>query len=496
MDKPILQLTVSFKQMLSRSNIIQRFNSTSSGISSFKTAAKKSTTQATLSSYSNNGKKNVVILGSGWGGISFLQHIDESKYNVTLISPRPHFLFTPLLPSTPVGTVDEKSIIEPVVNFAVKKTKGNVSYYEAQATKINHAENTVTIKSFSHVNPFGASKNPESIKKNDSADIKYDYLISAVGAEPNTFGIPGVEKHGMFLKEIEHSPKIRKQFIENIEKANLLPKGDPERKRLLTLVVVGGGPTGVETAGELQDYVDQDLKKYLPSIAEEVQIHLIEALPVILNMFESKLTSYAQKVLEQTSIKLHLKTAVSEVKETYLVAKTKVSDTESKLEEIPYGTLIWATGNKPRSIVTDLIKEIPEQEGSRRGLLVDEHLKVKGLNNVYAIGDNAVAGLAPTAQVAHQEAEYLTKVFNKNQIGSAKPFKYLHYGALAYLGAEKAIANITYGKRQLYTGGGLITFYIWRLLYLSMIISWRSRFKVMSDWFKLALFKRDFFKEL
>lgn len=496
MDKPILQLTVPFKQMLSRSNIIQRFNSTSSGISSFKTAAKKSTTQATLSSYSNNGKKNVVILGSGWGGISFLQHIDESKYNVTLISPRPHFLFTPLLPSTPVGTVDEKSIIEPVVNFAVKKTKGNVSYYEAQATKINHAENTVTIKSFSHVNPFGASKNPESIKKNDSADIKYDYLISAVGAEPNTFGIPGVEKHGMFLKEIEHSPKIRKQFIENIEKANLLPKGDPERKRLLTLVVVGGGPTGVETAGELQDYVDQDLKKYLPSIAEEVQIHLIEALPVILNMFESKLTSYAQKVLEQTSIKLHLKTAVSEVKETYLVAKTKVSDTESKLEEIPYGTLIWATGNKPRSIVTDLIKEIPEQEGSRRGLLVDEHLKVKGLNNVYAIGDNAVAGLAPTAQVAHQEAEYLTKVFNKNQIGSAKPFKYLHYGALAYLGAEKAIANITYGKRQLYTGGGLITFYIWRLLYLSMIISWRSRFKVMSDWFKLALFKRDFFKEL
>lgn len=483
--------------MLSRSNIIQRFNSTSSGISSFKTAAKKTTAQPTLSSYvTNNGKKNVVILGSGWGGISFLQHIDESKYNVTLISPRPHFLFTPLLPSTPVGTVDEKSIIEPVVNFAVKKTKGNVSYYEAQATKINHADNTVTIKSFSHVNPFGSSKNADSIKKNDSAEIKYDYLISAVGAEPNTFGIPGVQEHGMFLKEIEHSPKIRKQFIENIEKANLLPKGDPERKRLLTLVVVGGGPTGVETAGELQDYVDQDLKKYLPSIAEEVQIHLIEALPVILNMFESKLTSYAQKVLEQTSIKLHLKTAVSEVKEKHLIAKTKISDTESKVEEIPYGTLIWATGNKPRSIVTDLIKEIPEQEGSRRGLLVDETLKVKGLSNVYAIGDNAVAGLAPTAQVAHQEAEYLTKVFNKNQIATAKPFKYLHYGALAYLGAEKAIANITYGKKQLYTGGGVITFYIWRVLYLSMIISWRSRVKVMFDWVKLALFKRDFFKEL
>ncbi|KAL6927262.1 NADH-ubiquinone reductase (H(+)-translocating) ndi1 [Hanseniaspora valbyensis] len=486
--------------MLSRNLLLnnsKRLNSTASGISSFKTSAKKTTQQPTLSSYvTDNGKKNVVILGSGWGGISFLQHIDESKYNVTLISPRPHFLFTPLLPSAPVGTVDEKSIIEPVVNFAVKKTKGNVSYYEAQATKINYPENTVTIKSFSNVNHLGLSKNSDAIKKNDSAEIKYDYLVSAVGAEPNTFGIPGVQEHGMFLKEIEDSPKIRKQFIENIEKANLLQKGDPERKRLLTIVVVGGGPTGVETAGELQDYVDQELKKFLPSLAEEVQIHLIEALPVILNMFESKLTSYAQKVLEQTSIKLHLKTAVSKVEDKQLIAKTKVSDTETKEEIIPYGTLIWATGNKPRAIISDLIKEIPEQANSRRGLLVDEHLKVKGLNNVYAIGDNAVAGFAPTAQVAHQEAEYLSKVFNKQQIDTAKPFKYLHYGALAYLGAEKAIANITYGKKQLYTGGGLLTFYIWRVLYLSMIISWRSRFKVMSDWFKLAFFKRDFFKEL
>ena len=296
-----------------------------------------------------------------------------------------------------------------------------------------------------------------------------------------------------------------------------MPKGDPERKRLLTIVVVGGGPTGVETAGELQDYVDQDLKRFMPSIAEEVQIHLVEALPNVLNMFEKKLTSYAQDVLSKTNINLMLRTAVGKVEKDHLIAKTKDAEGNVTEKTVPYGTLIWATGNKARPIITDLFKKIPEQNASTRALNVDEHLLVKGTNNIFAIGDNAFAGLPPTAQVAHQQAEYLAKVFDKMskipgfqqelatrkekidllfEENGFKTFKYVHLGALAYLGAEKAIANITYGKRSFYTGGGLITFYIWRVLYVSMILSARSRFKVISDWLKLAFFKRDCFKEL
>lgn len=478
------------------------------GTSSFKTTK--------VIEHNLDNKPSVVILGSGWGAISFLQHIDSKNFNVTLVSPRNYFLFTPLLPSTPVGTVDEKSIIEPVVNFALKK-KGNVSYYEAEATSINPDRNTVTIKSVSTVSQLSQPDHHLGLNQQDQAEIKYDYLVTAVGAEPNTFGIPGVEKYGNFLKEIPHSLEIRKRFLANIEKANLLPKGDPERKRLLTIVVVGGGPTGVETAGELQDYVDQELKRFMPSIAEEVKIHLVEALPVVLNMFERKLTSYAQDVLEKTSIKLHLRTAVAKVEEKQLVAKTKAEDGTVAEQTIPYGTLIWATGNKARPIVTDLFKKIPAQNSSTRALNVNENLLVKGSNNIFAIGDNAFAGLPPTAQVAHQEAEYLAKVFDKMakipnfhsklverkekvdllfEENGFKPFKYVHLGALAYLGAERAIANITYGKRSFYTGGGLFTFYIWRLLYVTMILSARSRYKVIADWLKLAIFKRDCFKEL
>ncbi|CCH60832.1 hypothetical protein TBLA_0D03320 [Henningerozyma blattae CBS 6284] len=467
-------------------------------------------------------KPNIVILGSGWGAISFLKAIDTKKYNVSIVSPRNYFLFTPLLPSTPVGTVEEKSIIEPVVNFALKK-KGNVSYYESEATEINPERNTVTLKSISsiaHLNTDEAASN-SNIKHNQAAELKYDYLVSAVGAEPNTFGIPGVEKYGNFLKEIPDSLKVRERFAANLEMANLLPKGDPERKRLLSIVVVGGGPTGVETAGELQDYVHQDLQKFLPALAQEVQIHLVEALPSVLNMFEKKLSSYAQSVLEDSSMKLWLKTAVSKVEADHLVASTKLEDGTTKETTIPYGTLIWATGNKVRPVISSLFKKLPEQKDARRGLIVNEFLQVNGTRNVFAIGDNAFSGLPPTAQVAHQQADYLaqsfdriahlpefqtellegsadstttaTELFKKN---SFRPFKYHHQGALAYLGAEKAIANIVLGGKSIYTGGGAFTFYIWRVTYLAMILSARSRFKVITDWLKLSFFKRDFFKGL
>lgn len=493
-----------------------RYSSTSSVGTSAKAVGVSSFTTTKVIENRLNDKPNVVVLGSGWGAISFLQHIDAKKYNISIVSPRNYFLFTPLLPSTPVGTVDEKSIIEPVLNFALKK-KGNVSYYEAEATSINPNRNTVTIKSVSTVSQLSQPDNHLGISQKDTAEIRYDYLVTAVGAEPNTFGIPGVKEHGLFLKEIPDSLQIRKRFIANIEKANLLAKGDPERKRLLTIVVVGGGPTGVETAGELQDYIDQDLKRFMPSIAEEVQIHLVEALPNVLNMFEKRLTSYAQKVLEKTSIILHLRTVVDKVEADHLIAKTNEPDGTSIKTSLPYGTLIWATGNKARPIVTDLFTKLEEQKSSTRALNVNEYLLVKGSNNIFAIGDNAFAGLPPTAQVAHQQAEYLSKVFGKMdkipefhselvqkkdkvdllfEEKGFKPFKYVHLGSLAYLGSEKAIANITYGSRSFYTGGGLITFYIWRILYVGMILSARSRFKVIADWLKIAIFKRDCFKEL
>ena len=143
--------------------------------------------------------------------------------------------------------------------------------------------------------------------------LNYDYLVVGVGAQPSTFGIPGVAENSTFLKEVSDATAIRKKLMDVIEAANILPKGDPERKRLLSVVVCGGGPTGVEAAGEIQDYIDQDLKKWVPEVADELTVTLVEALPNVLNTFNKKLIEYTKEVFKSTNINLMTNTMIKKL---------------------------------------------------------------------------------------------------------------------------------------------------------------------------------------
>lgn len=230
-------------------------------------------------------KKTLVILGSGWGSISLLKNLDTTLYNVVVVSPRNYFLFTPLLPSCPTGTVELRSIVEPVRSIT-RRSPGEVIYLEAEATSIDPVNNRVTIKQSTTVHSGHSGKDTSSSKSTVAdytgideitTSLSYDYLVVGVGAQPSTFGIPGVAENSVFLKEVSDSVTIRKRLMDVIEAANILPKGDSERKRLLSIVVCGGGPTGVEVAGELQDYIDQDLKKWMPEVADELKVTLVEA---------------------------------------------------------------------------------------------------------------------------------------------------------------------------------------------------------------------------
>lgn len=445
-------------------------------------------------------RKTLVILGTGWGSISLLKNLDTTLYNVIVVSPRNYFLFTPLLPSTPVGTVELKSIVEPVRSIT-RRAKGEVHYYEAEALDVNPANKTVKIRSVTK-------------DHNYEMDLSYDYLVMSVGVQPTTFGIPGVLGNASFLKEIPDAQDIRLKIMNNVEKAATLSKNDPERKRLLSFVVVGGGPTGVEFAAELQDYLDQDLSKWMPDISKEVKVTLVEAMPNILNMFDKSLWQYAQDSLIQEDIDLKLKTLVKKVTPTTITAKCG-----DELQEIPYGVLVWATGNALRDISKNLISKLSQQT-SNRGLLVNEKLQLLGAeSSIFAIGDcTFYPGLFPTAQVAHQEAEYLSDILKtqykvdqlewkvqqlgnsdkvdtlrskiqelRNSMGS---FKYTHQGSLAYIGSEKAIADLAFGESK-YQLAGSFTFLFWKSCYLSMCLSFRNRILVALDWTKVAIFGRD-----
>lgn len=295
------------------------------------------------------------------------------------------------------------------------------------------------------------------------------------------------------------------------ETATFKDQSPEEVKRLLHTVVVGGGPTGVEFAGELQDFFANDLRKWIPEIENNFRITLVEALPNVLPSFSKQLIDYTEKTFKEETIEIKTKTMVKEVTDKYIVAESTDANGQKVREEIPYGLLVWATGNAVRPVVRDLMSQIPAQKDSRRGLAVNEYLVVKGTEGVYAVGDAAIGGYAPTAQVASQEGAFLARLFNNvaiterlqgeldllseeqakspNQdardeaLGRYKeiqkrmrrvkqmgPFEYSHQGSLAYIGSEKAVADITYWTGNIASGGKL-TYFFWKSAYLSMAFS-------------------------
>lgn len=464
-------------------------------------------------------KKTLVVLGTGWGSVSLLKKLDTENYNVIVISPRNYFLFTPLLPSCTVGTIEHRSIMEPIRNF-LRHKKASVTYYEAEATKIDYANKIVHISDDSDI-------------KGDSHknQVAFDMLVVGVGAENATFGIPGVRENGLFLKEVGDAQRIRNRIMDCCETATFKDQSEEEKKRLLHMVVVGGGPTGVEFAGELQDFFHSDLKKWLPEIQNNFKVTLIEALPNVLPMFSKQLIDYTEKTFKEETISIRTKTMVKNVTDKYIEAESAGPDGKKVIEKIPFGLLVWATGNALRPLVKDLINQIPAQKDSRRGLAVNEYLVVKGTENVWAVGDCAVANYAPTAQVAAQEGAFLARMFNQmaktqeieaelqdlsvaqekapgkeardqvfaeikslqqrlRRIKQLGPFEYTHQGSLAYIGSEKAVADIPWLAGNI-ASGGTVTFMFWRSAYLSMCFSTRNRVLVILDWMKAKAFGRD-----
>ncbi|KAL3955961.1 hypothetical protein ACCO45_008807 [Purpureocillium lilacinum] len=466
-------------------------------------------------------KKTLVILGTGWGSVALLKKLDTENYNVVVVSPRNYFLFTPLLPSCTTGTIEHRSIMEPV-RAILRHKKAAVKYYEAEASTIDPDRKVVKIVDNSEIK--GAISETE---------IPYDMLVIGVGAENATFGIPGVREHSCFLKEIGDAQRIRKKIMDCVETAAFKDQSSDEIDRLMHMVVVGGGPTGVEFAGELQDFFEEDIKKLVPEISPRFKVTLIEALPNVLPSFSKQLIDYTENTLREEKIDIKTKTMVKKVTNNTVEAEISRPDGSKERMVIPYGLLVWATGNAVRPIVKDLMARIPAQKDSRRGLAVNEYLVVQGTRDIWAIGDCAVAGYAPTAQVASQEGGFLARLFNNMakteaqesriqelsskmnlQAGNAaesaeeieklekqlrrvkdiKPFRYSHQGSLAYIGSEKAVADVSWWNGNLATGGRM-TYLFWRSAYLSMCFSTRNRVLVIVDWLKSKAFGRDVSRE-
>jgi len=404
------------------------------------------------------GRPRLIILGTGFGGFSLLKRIDVRRYDVIVVSPRNHFLFTPLLPSTTVGTIEFRSIIEPV-----REAEEGATYYFASCVEIDPAAREIVC---------------EGVLDHNRFRLRYDDLVLAVGAANQTFGIPGVEGNVFFLKELSDARAIRQSIIECLERASTPGHPESERERLAHFVVVGGGPTGVEFAGELHDFLREDLRKWYPALADRIRITIVEASPTILNTFDDELSAYALKLFQRDRIEVRTGAVVKAVKPGLVELRDGTS--------LAAGLVVWATGIGP----TPLAQGLPFEMNERGRILVDENLQVKGQPHIYALGDAAVVDtnrLPPTAQVAQQQGKFLARLLNARLDGrELRPFTFRNLGMLAYVGTNRALADLPHFK-----GRGFSTWLFWRSAYFTKLVSLKNKILVLFDWFKTTVFGRD-----
>lgn len=403
-------------------------------------------------------RQRVLILGTGWGSYSVLKQIDKKKFDAIVVSPRNHFLFTPLLCSTTVGTLEFRSIIEPVRNIGFRQTD---HFHLSRATGIDFKNKIVHVES--------------DLKPGVTYDLEYHKLVIGVGSLSNTFNTPGVNEHAFFLKEIGDARKIRNKILSNFELATQPTVTAEESRKLLSIVIVGGGPTGVEFGAEVYDFVEQDVSRLFKAKKDDVKVTLIES-NQILSSFDDRLRKYAEKKLQERKGFELKKDLVTAVHADHVHLKSG--------EKILCGLVVWSTGLAPR----DFVRKLDIPKNAREQILTDRHLRVLGdpSGNSFAIGDCADIkdySLPCTAQVAERQGRYLANQLNGQMI---EPFKFMSSGMLTYIGHYEALSDLPQAKLQ-----GFPSWFLWRSAYLTRLGSWRLRMQVPLDWTKTLLFGRD-----
>jgi NADH:ubiquinone reductase (non-electrogenic) len=307
--------------------------------------------------------------------MSLVKALDAStaaKYDVVVLSPRNYFLYTPLLPAVAAGTCEERSIVEPVRNLVAPK---GVSFYEAVCTSVDPQRREL-VACF----PKDAGLDEACFK------MSYDLLVVGVGSVNNTFGIKGVEDHCVYFKTIDDALRLRRRVSECFERAALPATPLEERRRLLSFVVVGGGPTGVEVAAELYDMIHEDLSRLYPSLMADVKLRVVELTDHLLSTYDRKISAYAAENFKRAGIESLLNSRVAAVSD----GSVTIVGPDKTEREVGFGACVWATGIAMNPLVKQLQAQLPGQTHFR-SLLTDDKLCVKGApgGSIWAFGDAA-----------------------------------------------------------------------------------------------------------
>ena len=424
-------------------------------------------------------KARIVIVGTGWAGFYLSSYLSTAAYNVTIISPRRTSAYTPLLASAACGLFNFYLAEEPV------RSKSNkCAYIKANVTAINFATRKVSCAP--------AFDDDEEIRE-QRFEVDYDFLVLAPGCVPNTFGTPGVEEHALFMKNVSDAMAVRKLLFDLLEKASL-PNCTPERKNeLLHIAIVGGGPTGVEMTAELDDLAHHELVDLYPDVAPYITISIYDVAPHILAAYDQKLYQYANDQLVRRNIAVETNSHIEKVEKDAFYTKEK--------GKVPYGMLVWATGNKAVKLVEDL--DLRKTERGLVRILTDKRLRAfrssdsDVYENVFALGDAADidgASLPTTAEVAVQKAKYLVDFFNSRSastIPSSAPFEYKQKQLVSYIGSHDGVIAVK-GEQEGWRCRS--AWLAWRSGSIMWTRSWRHRAVILLTWLLNSIFGKEIAK--
>ena len=392
---------------------------------------------------------HVVVVGAGFGGLEAAKKLAKAPVRITIIDRYNYHLFQPLLYQVAIAGLVPSQIAYPL-RWIFRK-QDNVDFHMAEVTSIDFESRYVKV---------------------EGSVIAYDYLILAVGGQTNFFGMSEVEHHGFQLKNVASAVETRNHLLRMFEEASR--EVDPERRRaLLTFVVVGGGPTGVETAGALAELITHVMAKDYPYMdLNDVRVLLIEAASSLMLAYPDELRKATYDLLRSKNVEIMLNTRLLDYNGLHVTLADETM--------IPTHTLIWTAGVRSAEITDRL--GVPQASGGR--IRVEPTLQLPEHPEVFVVGDAAYLEngngqpLPMLATVAQQEARAAAGNLQKILKGETpRPFHYKDPGLLATIGRNAAVARI-WGM----SFSGFIAWVIWVVLHIYRIIGVRNRLLVMINW--------------